>query len=129
MIFGVIIISIAGPVLGGFAIRRMEQSGKYGVVFMPLIGLAIGIAIHATCGSSGWFGFAAAIIAYPAAMATHVPSACGMFRQDLGGSPARSLILSVATSMRYPLIVSSQFAFYFLMLALSIAGAVWSAAK
>jgi hypothetical protein len=129
VIFGVIIISIAGPVIGGLAIRRMEQSGKYGVVFMPLVGLAIGVAIHAACGSSGWSGFAAAIIAYLAAMATHVPSAYEMFRQDFGGSPARSLFLSVATSMKYPLIVSGQFAFYFLMLALSIAGAVWSAAK
>jgi len=84
VIFGVIIISITGPVIGGIAIRRMEKSGKYGVVFMPLIGLGIGIAIHAACGSSGWSGLAAAIIAYLAAMATHVPSAYEMFRQDFG---------------------------------------------
>jgi hypothetical protein len=31
--------------------------------------------------------------------------------------------------MKYPLIVSGQFGFYFLMLVLSITGAVWAAAK
>jgi hypothetical protein len=129
VIFGVIIISITGPVIGGIAIRCMEKSGKYGVIFMPLIGLGIGIAIHAACGSSRWSGFAAAIIAYLAAMATHVPSAYEMFRQEFGGSVARSLILSVAPSMKYPLMVSGQFGFYFLMLVLSIIGAVWCAAR
>jgi len=85
MVLAVIIISIMGPVIGGLAIRRMEKSGKYGVVFMPLIGLGIGIAIRAAWGSGGWPGVAAAIIAYLAAMATHVPSAYEMFRQDFGG--------------------------------------------
>jgi hypothetical protein len=129
VIFRALIIGIAAAALGGVVIRGLEKIGRFGVVLMPAVGLGIGSAIHAGLGSgSVWSVALAGMLAYAAAMSTHIPSAYGMFRQEFGGPVVVSALLSIITSLKYPLSVSSQFGFYCLMLILAIVGAGWSAA-
>jgi hypothetical protein len=111
-------------VIGSTIARGIEKLGRFGVVFMPAVGLGVGFAIRAASGSNGvWFQAFAALLAYAVAMSTHIPSEYEMFRHEFGAPVVRSALLSFTVSLKYPIEVSRQFPFYGVMLILSIIAA------
>lgn len=128
MLLAVLTVGFLASLLCGLLIRGLEKTGQFGIVLMPVVGYGIGTVIRATAGQPHFvFGLVAVGCAFLAAMLTHVPSAYQMFRQEFGGPRVRSLLLSLTTSLNYPIDVSRHFPFYGLMLISSLAVAGWRA--
>jgi hypothetical protein len=126
----VLAVGLLASVLGGSLIRGLEKIGHFGILALPFVGYGIGSVIRATAGQPHFlFGLVAVGCAFSAAMLTHVPSAYQVFRREFGGPPLRSLLLSLTTSLNYPIEVSRHLPFYGVMLLLSLAAAGWRAAS
>ena len=124
----VLIAGLVACILGGALIRGLEKFGHFGILFIPMVGYGIGAVVRASAGQSHFIlGPVAVVLAFIAAMLTHVPSSYGMFRTEFGGPPVRSLLLSLTESLNYPIEASRRYPFYGLMLLLCLAAAGWRA--
>lgn len=130
MLLTVLLVGLAACVVGGALTRGLEKLGHVGILFMPAVGYGIGAVLRTSAGHSfAMLGPLAVLSAFVAAMLTHVPSSYSMFRNEFGGPPVRSLLLSLTESWKYPIEAAKGYPLYGLMLLLSIAAAGWKAAS